>query len=288
MRNSKFDSILPLLLLLVGLCYVNCASANEGEGTQMPPEESTQAHMADAPQKQANYALPDPKEDPKGWALTRLNRISGHTISGYFGGGEIPSIGESPWTKGDPGSGISWQLAYEWLPKNPAYMSVFGLPLTIGLGAMYTGYRSSGNDLADYNGRESNAHMSLLLNYLGVEGTLKLLTRSDRWTFNFRVSIGAMSSSFHGDVRSHSFHHEPFSFNTTKYGVAYAGRFNVDYNISRHVAVCIGVTSIDGIISKPLSHPDFDVYPEWPHQGSRYANRWLTLFNWTIGVNYHF
>lgn len=258
MLNSKSTIFAPLLLLFVTVWCGNKAYAQD-----VPTE---------------------PKEDSRAWAMERLKRISGHKIGGHFGAGAIPSIGDSPWTKGDPASGIAWQLEYEWIPRKPAYANLFGLPLTVGLGAIYTGYRSSSDDLAFYSGADWNSHMSLIVNYLGVEGTLKLLTRSDRWTFNLRYSIGAMASSFHGNVRPQSSYYDPFSFTTTKFGFAYGFRFNVDYNLSRHVSIVLGIGGSTGFISQPLYHADFDVYPGWPDD----RDKWVSVAAWTIGVSYRF
>lgn len=237
-------------------------------------------------QQSGSNTIPDRNVDQRDWAMERLKRISGHRIGASFGAGAIPSIGESPWMSGDPGSGIAWQLEYEWLPKKPAYANIFGLPLTVTLGALYTGYRSSGNDQVQMNSNSSlwNSHMSLFVNYLGVEGTLKLLTRSDRWTLNLRYNVGAMSSSFHGTVKPQSSNYDPFSFTNTKFGFGTGFRFNVDYNISRHVTVALGITGITGFISQPLYHEDFDAYSRWPDD----RDRWFTLGTWTLGVSYRF
>lgn len=235
-------------------------------------------------QDEQGYAMLGVPLDPRAMAMERLKRISGHRIGGYFGGGMVPSIGNSPWTKGDPGSGISWQVDYEWIPSKPAYANLFGLPLTVGLGAIYTGYHSNGEDVIYRNGGELNPQMSWLLNYCGVEGILKLLTRSDRWTFNYRLSIGVMSSTFHGDVKTESRYLQPFSFTSTKFGFAYGGRVNLDYNLSRYVSVSAGITTIFGFITQPLYHVELDQYQEWPHEGVSGIN-W---FNYTIGVTYRF
>ena len=272
-QKSYKTSFLPLLLIFIAVCYGNVAYSQESMADQNQND-----------QNQKENTLPDRKEDSREWAMERLMRISGHKIGGHFGAGIIPSVGNSPWTKGDPSSGIAWQVEYEWIPKKPAYANLFGLPLTVGLGAIYTGYRSSGDDRAYYSGADWDSHMSLMVNYLGVEGTLKLLTRSDRWTFNFRYSIGAMSSSFHGDVAPLSSQLAPFSFTSTKFGFAYGGRFNVDYNLSRHVSIALGFSAYTGFISQPLYHADFDVYPGWPAE----MDNWTTLGAYTIGVSYRF
>ncbi len=269
MQNLKKRLMASLFLLLMAM-WGNGAFAQE---TGMMQDEQ-------------GYAMLGVPLDPRAMAMERLKRISGHRIGGYFGGGMVPSIGNSPWTSGDPGSGIAWQLEYEWLPKKPAYANIFGLPMTVTLGALYTGYRSSGDDQVQFNSNSSiwNSHMSFMVNYLGVEGTLKLLTRSDRWTFNLRYNVGCMSTSFHGTVKPQSSYYEPFSFTKTKFGFGYGFRFNVDYNFSRHVSASIGMSGITGFISQPLYHDDFDAYPGWPDD----RDRWFSLATWTLGVSYRF
>lgn len=63
------------------------------------------AQEAGLMQDDQGYVMQAASQDPRVVAMERLKRISGHRIGEHFGGGMVPSIGNSPWTKGDPGSG---------------------------------------------------------------------------------------------------------------------------------------------------------------------------------------
>ena len=219
----------------------------------------------------------------------RIYARTGHYVGGYLGYSHMASVGKVNWTKGSPWDGIGWQVDYTWIPSKHCDYKIFTVPCAVGLGALYSGYRAGGSDDFILDRKPGNADMSLMLNYLAVEATLKLLNRSDRWEFNIRYGIGIVQSTFHGNVNYTSTTLDPFSFSTTKCGFGMSVRLSAQYNLSKKVALYINITGIEGNIQTILYNSRFPVYNDYNTvDGYKMRNRWFVNQNLSLGVTYHF
>lgn len=219
----------------------------------------------------------------------RVYARTGHYVGGYLGYSHMASVGKVNWTKGSPWDGIGWQVDYTWIPSKHCDYKIFNVPCAVGLGALYSGYRAGGNDYFDLDRKPGNADMSLMLNYLAIEATLKLLSRSDRWEFNIRYGMGLVLSIFHGTAHYTSAALDPLSFSTTKCGYGMSFRFSAQYNLSKKVALYISFTGIEGNIQSILYNSSFPVYNDYNTvDGYKTRNRWFVNQNLSLGATYHF
>lgn len=223
------------------------------------------------------------QEADKPYGEQRVEMIAGHSLVGAVGYGGIVGYPESIWMNGSPWEGTTWMVEYEYIPKEPVYFEMFRLPCTISFGGTYRGYRSGGGK--DYGSRNSilwQADMGLWVNYIGPEVTLKILTRSDRWTFNLKYSMGVMVSSFNGSVYANEPDYAHISFSTVKAGYGFSTGLSVQYRFNHHWSMETNIAMCSGTISRYMYNSDFPIYRDIP------IYRWLDMGLYTIGVQYHF
>lgn len=212
----------------------------------------------------------------------QLMPYQGHYIGASIGMGPSSGIGyrtpegsENPWVKGDPNNGIGWKVDYYWLPRHSHRKTV-----TFGVGLQYTGAHSHGNDQIVIRDFLYDSPQSLTVNYIAPQCVMKILTRSDTWTFNIRAGVGLGHSAFSGKISRIPQGDNRQSFSTSKYGFGRHLGIGVEAKVSPHFSLTAEGTLCILNIKNVMHNDVIRMY-------DAIQNRNMSVVPFAIGVCYH-
>ena len=183
---------------------------------------------------------------------------------------------DNPWGEGNPNQGWGFQIDYIWLPKHSAHRTV-----KFGAGMMFRFNGTNGKDRIVMQDFLYDSPQALYLNYLAPQAVMKVVPRSDRWSFNLQLGVGVGQSIFKGSLSRIPQYDDKRKFSTIKFGAGFNITLGAEYRLGNRVSLIGNVNTACIYIRKAMYNhllPTYNTSNDGHVGGS----------TWNLGIRYHF